>query len=51
MMVHSIKIASMETGKMVAAMMIKALGRILFEHFRNMLLDGRDKPNLFELCR
>ena len=39
----TIKIAYMETGKMVAGMMTKALGRILFERFRNMLLDGRDE--------
>ena len=42
-MEHSIEIASMEIGKMVADMMIKALGRILFERFRNMLLDDREE--------
>jgi hypothetical protein len=39
----TITIAYMETGNMVADMMTKALGRILFERFRNMLLDGRDE--------
>jgi hypothetical protein len=39
----TIKIAYMETGKMVDDMMTRALGRILFIRFRNMLLDRRDE--------
>jgi hypothetical protein len=39
----TIKIAYLETGKMVADIMTKALDRVLFERFRRMLLDGQDE--------
>jgi hypothetical protein len=36
------RVAYLETGKMVADMMTKALGRVLFERFRRILIDGND---------
>jgi hypothetical protein len=39
----SIKVAYLETGKMIADMMTKALGRVLFERFRGMLMSGQDE--------
>ena len=42
----TIQVRYLETGKMVADMMTKALGRVLFERFRNMLLDGQDEDGI-----
>jgi hypothetical protein len=38
-----IKVDYLETGRMIADMMTKALGRVLFERFRNMLMSGLDE--------
>jgi hypothetical protein len=38
----SVNVSYCPTGSMVADIMTKALDRILFERFRDMLLDGRD---------
>jgi hypothetical protein len=39
----SIRVEYLETGRMIADMMTKALGRVLFERFRNMLMSGQDE--------
>jgi hypothetical protein len=39
----SIKVQYLETGRMIADMMTKALGKVLFERFRNMLMSGKDE--------
>jgi hypothetical protein len=39
----SIQVKYLETGRMIADMMTKALGKVLFERFRTMLMSGKDE--------
>jgi len=39
-------VAYIPTERMVADIFTKALSRILFERFRNMLLDGKDEDGV-----
>jgi KUP system potassium uptake protein len=42
----TVKVAYLPTERMVADIFTKALSRILFERFRDMLLDGQDEDGV-----